>query len=113
MMRPQLSIQALCAGYAGRDIIHAVTIEVPTGGILCVVGPNGSGKSTLMKTVAGLLPARTGRILLGDQDVTGLDAPARARARLAYVPQERNVFRNMSVTENLRAGVEFLGVAPA
>lgn len=109
----RLVIEGVCAGYAGRDIIHGVTVDVPAGSMVCVVGPNGSGKSTLMKTVAGLLPARTGRIAIGERDVTALGAPGRARARLAYVPQERNIFRNMSIGENLRMGVEFLGIGGA
>jgi len=108
-----LQIEGVCAGYGGRDIIHDVTVDVPAGSMVCVVGPNGSGKSTLMKSVAGLLPVRMGRIAIGGLDVTALGAPARARARLAYVPQERNVFRNMSIGENLRMGVEFLGIAGA
>jgi ABC-type branched-subunit amino acid transport system ATPase component len=106
-----LSINNVCAGYAGRDIIHNVSIDLPAGSIACVVGPNGSGKSTLMKTVAGLLPARTGSIAIGTRDVTALGAPGRARAQLAYVPQEHNVFRNMSIGDNLRMGVEFLGAS--
>lgn len=108
-----LTIDSVCAGYAGRDIIHDVSINLPAGTIACVVGPNGSGKSTLMKTVAGLLPARAGRIAIGTRDVTKLGAPDRARAQLAYVPQEHNVFRNMSIGDNLRMGVEFLGVTAA
>ena len=108
-----LTIDSVCAGYAGKDIIHNVSIELPAGTIACVVGPNGSGKSTLMKTVAGLLPARAGRIAIGTQDVTRFDAPERAKAQLAYVPQENNVFRNLSIGENLRIGVEFLGLNAA
>lgn len=109
----RLGIEGVCAGYAGRDILHDVTIDVPGASIVCVVGPNGSGKSTLMKTVAGLLTARTGRIVIGEADVTALGAPDRARARLAYVPQERNIFRNMSIGDNLRMGVEFLDLPSA
>ncbi|MBR1217736.1 ABC transporter ATP-binding protein [Bradyrhizobium sp. U87765 SZCCT0131] len=95
------------AGYGGQPILHGVSLAVGTGETLVVVGPNGSGKSTLMKTAVGLLSPFSGHILLGDADVTGLGAPGRAARGLAYVPQEANVFRNMTVLENLTVGYEF------
>lgn len=98
----------MVAGYGGQPILHDVSLAVRTGETLVVVGPNGSGKSTLMKTVVGLLRPFSGEILLGEADVTALEAPGRAARGLAYVPQEANVFRNMTVLENLRIGHEFV-----
>lgn len=98
----------MVAGYGGHPILHGVSLSLRTGETLVVVGPNGSGKSTLMKTAVGLLRPFAGEILLGTADVTPLAAPARAARGLAYVPQEANVFRNMTVLENLRVGYEFV-----
>ncbi|MDB5616617.1 ABC transporter ATP-binding protein [Tardiphaga sp.] len=96
------------AGYGGHAILHGVSLSVRAGETLVVVGPNGSGKSTLMKTAVGLLRPYSGSVLLGQADVTALGAPARASRGLAYVPQESNIFRNMTVQENLQVGHEFV-----
>lgn len=102
-----LELRDVVAGYGGHPILHDVSFSVRPGETLVVVGPNGSGKSTLMKTVVGLLVPFSGTVLLGTADVTALDAPARATRGLAYVPQESNIFRNMTVLENLQVGYEF------
>jgi ABC-type branched-subunit amino acid transport system ATPase component len=96
------------AGYGGQPILHGVSLSVRKGERKVVIGPNGSGKSTLMKTAVGLLRPLSGQILLNGRDVTALGASERARRGLTYVPQEANVFRNMSVLENLRIGHEFI-----
>lgn len=103
-----LVLRDVHAGYGGQPILHGVSLTVRKGERKVVVGPNGSGKSTLMKTAVGLLRPLSGQILLDGQDVTALGAPERARRGLTYVPQEANVFRNMSVLENLRIGHEFI-----
>lgn len=106
-----LELRDVVAGYGGQPILHGVNLTVQPGETLVVVGPNGSGKSTLMKTAVGLIRPMSGVVRLGDVDVSALGAPARAARGLAYVPQEANVFRNMTVLENLQVGHEF--VAPA
>jgi ABC-type branched-subunit amino acid transport system ATPase component len=106
-----LELRDVVAGYGGQPILHGVSLKVQAGETLVVVGPNGSGKSTLMKTVVGLIQPMSGTVQLGDADVSALGAPARAGRGLAYVPQEANVFRNMTVLENLQVGHEF--VAPS
>lgn len=107
-MSAALRIESVSAGYGDTMILHDVSLEVPGASIVAVVGPNGSGKSTLMKVAVGLLGVAKGRVWLGERDVTSMGAPMRVRAGIAYVPQERNVFRNLSVDENLRLGIEFL-----
>ena len=72
------------------------------------MGPNGSGKSTLMKTLAGLLRARQGDIILKGVSVRDLSPPDRVHAGISYVPQEYNVFRNLTVLENLKIAREFM-----
>ncbi|WP_127088614.1 ABC transporter ATP-binding protein [Aquabacter cavernae] len=103
-----LVLENVVAGYRGRPVLHGVSLSVPARGSLTVVGPNGSGKSTLMKTVVGLVQPQKGRVLLEGEDVTRLDAPGRARRGLGHVPQEANVFRSLSVSENLKVAFEFI-----
>ncbi|CAG9167075.1 ABC transporter ATP-binding protein [Cupriavidus pampae] len=107
-MSAPLILQGVTAGYHGKAIVHNVSLEVPAGGALTVIGPNGSGKSTLLKSVVGLVSLMAGGMRLGEREIGRLDAPARTRLGLAYVPQERNVFPNLSVADNLRLGWETL-----
>lgn len=97
-----LVVSDVVAGYgASEQILKGVSIEVGAGEIVTIIGPNGAGKSTLLKAVAGLVRAKTGCITLAGTDVTAADALGRARAGISFVPQERNVFGSLSVTENL------------
>jgi ABC-type branched-subunit amino acid transport system ATPase component len=107
-MAASLTLAGVHAGYKGNAILHGVDLQLAAGDALTVIGPNGSGKSTLLKTVTGLVRPSAGSIHLDGLDLTHSDAPARARAGIAYVPQEANVFRNLAVLENLRLGWEFL-----
>jgi ABC-type branched-subunit amino acid transport system ATPase component len=102
-------VSGLHAGYGAGDILKGVGVELPRGSIMTVIGPNGSGKSTLVKTLAGLLPARQGSIELEGRALNELGAPERVLAGIAYVPQEYNVFRNLTVLENLKIAREFMG----
>jgi branched-chain amino acid transport system ATP-binding protein len=106
---PALSVRELRAGYgSGADIIGGITLEQAPETILAVIGPNGSGKSTFVKTLAGLLRPRTGAIAITGRDVTELSPAKRVAAGLAYVPQEANIFRSLTVRENLKLATEFL-----
>ena len=97
-------MRGVCAGYGGGDILKRVSIEVPRGGITCVVGPNGAGKSTLMATISGLLHPREGEIRFGDQVVSGL-APRQMLARgISQIPQAHSLFGEMTVRENVEMG---------
>ena len=104
-----LRATGLHAGYGAGDILKGVDAELGRGRIVTIIGPNGSGKSTLIKTLAGLLPARQGEIELEGERLNDLSAPKRVRAGIAYVPQEYNVFRNLTVLENLKIAREFMG----
>ena len=112
-----LGVSGLRSGYGrGGDIVCGVDLDQSPETILAVVGPNGSGKSTFVKTLAGLVRPRAGAITLTGRDVTRLSPAQRTAAGLAYVPQEGNVFRSMTVAENLNLAVEFVrgraGVGP-
>lgn len=105
---PALSVQGVAAGYGGGDIISGISLDVIPGEVLTVIGPNGSGKSTLIKVLAGLVRTRIGDIHLGQLKVSHMSAPQRVSSGLAYVPQEFNVFPNMTIGENLKVSTEFL-----
>ncbi len=101
---PLLQASGLLGGYGGMDILQGVDLAVDAGEVVVVVGPNGAGKSTAMKALIGLIPLKAGKVVYDGDDITG-EAPERLVARgIAYVPQERNVFRSMSVEDNLAMG---------
>lgn len=99
-----LTGDGLTGGYGGPDILHGCSLAVDNGEIAVVVGPNGAGKSTAMKALFGLLRLRAGSVLLDGEDITALAPPARARRGMGFVPQTDNVFRSMTVEENLEMG---------
>jgi branched-chain amino acid transport system ATP-binding protein len=106
---PALVVKGLRSGYGrGGDIVCGIDLEQRPESILAVVGPNGSGKSTFVKTLAGLVLARAGSIHVTGKDVTGLSPARRTAAGVAYVPQEGNIFRSMTVDENLKLATEFV-----
>ncbi|TCT01664.1 ABC transporter ATP-binding protein [Aquabacter spiritensis] len=112
-----LHVTGLRSGYGrGGDIVCGIDLAQRPESIIAVIGPNGSGKSTFVKTIAGLLPARAGRVRVTGRDVTGLSPANRVAAGLAYVPQEANVFGTLTIRENLKLATEFLrgraGVGP-
>jgi branched-chain amino acid transport system ATP-binding protein len=99
-----LEIADLTAGFGATTVLHGVTLTVPRGGIAGIFGLNGAGKSVTMKAIAGLVPARSGRILLDGQDVTKLSPEKRVAMGMGHVPQGRQVFPELTVEENLRLG---------
>ena len=96
--------EALTGGYGGPDILRGCFLAVDAGEIAVVVGPNGAGKSTAMKALFGLLQLRAGSVHLDGEEITSLAPPARARKGMGFVPQTDNVFRSMTVQENLEMG---------
>ena len=103
-MAPILCAEAVTVGYDGPPILDRVSIEIQEAMTTVVLGPNGAGKSTLAKAMVGLLRPTGGRVLLRDQDITGLGPHKLVRRGVAYLPQLMNVFGDMSVIENLEMG---------
>jgi branched-chain amino acid transport system ATP-binding protein len=99
-----LQLRGITAGYGGGDILRQVTLEVPRGGITCVVGPNGAGKSTLLATVSGLLRPRLGEIRFDDQVISGLTPKQILAKGIAQIPQAHSLFGEMTVRENVEMG---------
>ena len=99
-----LTAEKITGGYGKIDILHDVSLSVRPGEIVSIIGPNGAGKSTAFKTIVGLLRPRTGTINFNGEDITGLRPDLVLRRGLAYVPQGRIVFPQMTVLENLEMG---------
>lgn len=99
-----LEVQDLAAGYGRGDIVENISLAVTGDEIITIIGPNGAGKSTLIKAIAGVVRPSRGGVRIVGRDATGLSASQIARHGLAYVPQEANVFRSLSVQENLEMG---------
>jgi urea transport system ATP-binding protein len=100
-----IEIQGLNVFYGESQVLWDVSLAVPDGAVLCLMGRNGVGKTTLLKTVMGLLPARSGRIVFDGTDLTGRRPEERTACGIGYVPQGREIFPNLTVRENLRIGL--------
>jgi branched-chain amino acid transport system ATP-binding protein len=101
-----LQVEGLHAHYGKSHILHGVHLGVERGSIVSLLGRNGSGRSTTLKAMMGLVPPTAGRVTLDGQELTGRRPYTVARAGLGYVPEERLVFPNLTVAENLEMGVQ-------
>ena len=99
-----LKVEDVYSGYGETEILHGVSVEVSRGEIATIIGPNGSGKSTLMKTIFGLLTPSRGKVILEDEDITGLRPDRIVRKGMCYVPQSDNIFPSLTILENLEMG---------
>jgi branched-chain amino acid transport system ATP-binding protein len=99
-----LSGKNLTCGYNKIDILTDCNIGVNKGEIASIVGPNGAGKSTAMKAIFGLLPLRSGQIILDGEDITNLKPQERVLKGMGFVPQNNNIFPSLTVQENLEMG---------
>ena len=104
MTAPLLRAEGMTAGYGKMAILHDITLEVRPGEMVSVIGPNGAGKSTAFKTIVGFLRPTSGRVVFDGQDIAGLRPDQVLVRGLAYVPQGRIVFPQMTVLENLEMG---------
>ncbi|MCB0963613.1 MAG: ABC transporter ATP-binding protein [Acidimicrobiales bacterium] len=103
---PLLEARDLVAGYLpGVDILNGASLTLLPGQLVGIIGPNGAGKSTLIKTLFGLVPVRSGSVVLRGDDITGKPAHELVAAGVGYVPQNRNVFPSLTIEENLRMGI--------
>lgn len=96
-----LSLESVRAGYGQSTVLNDVSLRVPQGSIVALLGPNGAGKSTLLRVCAGLLHPGSGRVLLDEEEITGLPAHRRAERGICLIPEGRGVFPNLSVRDNL------------
>jgi len=101
-----LRVEKLNVCYGESHILRDVDLEVQPGKVVCLMGRNGVGKTTLLKTIMGLLPARSGRLMLGDREITRELPFRRARLGVGYAPQGREIFPQLSIHENLLVGLD-------
>ena len=99
--------------YGKSHILHGVSIEVRAGEVVGLLGRNGVGKSTTLKAIAGLVHPSAGRVVFDGQPTTGMPAHRVARLGIGYVPEDRRIFPLLTVTENLRIGLDRQGVGKA
>ena len=104
MIATLLRVEVLVVGYGKMPILHGVSLLVSHGELVSVIGPNGAGKSTVFKTIVGFLRPTEGRVIFDGKEIMGLRPDQVLRRGLAYVPQGRIVFPQMTVLENLEMG---------
>jgi len=103
MAEALLTLDSISAGYGDAEVLHDVALTLRTGEALALLGRNGAGKTTLIATVMGTARLRMGRVVIAGHDASRLPSERRAALGLGWVPQERNVFRSLTVEENLTA----------
>jgi branched-chain amino acid transport system ATP-binding protein len=101
---PLLRLEGINTYYGQMHILQDVNLEVGEGELVCLLGGNASGKSTTLKTILGIVPPRTGSVVLGGEDVTRFPTSRRIERGLAIVPENRRLFGPMTVLENLEMG---------
>jgi len=101
---PLLTIEHLSAGYGDVRVLYDISLGVEAGEIACIVGSNGAGKTTLLRTISGLVPASSGRVRFGGDDIMSLAADQILARGIAHVPEGRRLFRGLNVRDNLLLG---------
>ncbi|MFN8321827.1 MAG: LPS export ABC transporter ATP-binding protein [Chitinophagales bacterium] len=101
-----LRSQNLFKSYKGRKVVNDVSVEVHQGEIVGLLGPNGAGKTTSFYQIVGLIAPDSGKIFLGNQEITDQPMYKRSQMGVGYLPQEASVFRNLSVEDNIAAVLE-------
>ena len=99
-----LDVKEIICGYENTIIVDGCNFSVNKGDIACIVGPNGAGKSTAMKAIFGLIPIKSGKVIFNNEDITSLNPQERVIKGMSFVPQNNNIFQEMSVEENLEMG---------
>ena len=110
MSTPCIEFKDVVAGYKDFMILNDLSFSVPTGSITLLIGPNGAGKSTVLKTLFGLLTPKQGHVLLNGEEITGTSQKDLLAKGIAFVPQGRNLFGQLSVYENLELGGITIGM---
>ena len=101
-----LNVHNLHVAYGQSEALHGIDFSAKRNETVAIMGRNGMGKTTLFKSLIGILPARSGSIEVDGQDVTRLESYQRVAKGIAYVPQGRMIFPTLTVTENIRTGLE-------
>ncbi len=97
-----LELEDITAGYGRSEVLHGISMSVQDGEIVSLVGRNGVGKTTTLRTILGILAPTAGRVTYRGEDITDLDATETVQRGIAYVPEDRRIFPELTVRENLR-----------
>lgn len=101
---PVLQVRGVDAAYGNVQILHDVSLDLFPGEVVSIIGPNGAGKSTVLKVIMGFLKPWSGEVVFADDPITNLRTDLVVRQGIAYVPQGRIIFKDMTVSENLEMG---------
>jgi branched-chain amino acid transport system ATP-binding protein len=101
-MNPMLKVEGIQTYYGESHILHGVDLEIQKGEVVCLLGRNGAGKTTTLRSVMGLTPPREGSILLNGENIARKKSYDIGRMGVAWVPEERRIFKTLTVMENLR-----------
>ena len=112
-MEPLVAVEEVHTYYGKSHILHGVSLHVDRGEVVGLLGRNGVGKSTTLKTIMGLVHPTRGKVLFAGKSVTNLPAHKLARLGIGYVPEDRRIFRLLTVMENLRTGLDRHGITEA
>src|ERR1700757_4157955 len=112
-MEPLVAVEDVHTYYGKIHILHGVSLHVDRGEVVGLLGRNGVGKSTTLKTIMGLVHPHRGKVLFAGKPITTLPAHKLARLGIGYVPEDRRIFRLLTVMENLRTGFDRHGVTEA
>ncbi len=96
-----LEVRDLVTAYGQSRVIHGISLDVEAGEVVCLLGRNGAGKTTTLRSIMGLTPPRTGRITFKNEEITGRQPYEVARRGIGYVPDDRRIFPDLTVEENL------------
>ncbi|PLX52566.1 MAG: LPS export ABC transporter ATP-binding protein [Desulfobulbaceae bacterium] len=105
-----LEARELAKQYHKRRVVDGVSLQVENGSVVGLLGPNGAGKTTSFYMIAGFVRPTSGKVLLADEDITGLPIHKRAKRGISYLAQEPSVFKKLTVEENIRIVLEPLGL---
>ena len=112
-LAPLVVVEGLHTYYGKSHILHGVSLSVGPGEVVGLLGRNGVGKSTTLKTIMGLVTPSEGKSLFNGQPITGTPAHKVARLGIGYVPEDRRIFKLLTVMKNLRTGLDCSGIAEA
>lgn len=110
-MKSSLRAEGISKSFKGRNVVNSVSFNVDQGEVVGLLGPNGAGKTTSFYMVVGLLFPQTGRVFLGDEDITNQPMYLRARMGISYLPQSVSIFRKLTVRENLQAIMQVVNLS--
>jgi branched-chain amino acid transport system ATP-binding protein len=109
MTEPLLQLDGVTTYYGQMRILEGISLQVGNGELVCLLGGNASGKSTTLKTILGIVQPRSGRVVFDGKDMTGWPVPQRIGGGIAIVPENRRLFGDMTVRENLELGAVLRG----